>query len=312
MKKPTDSKSTSRKKQSPPLLREKKKGLSNKLYNDIINYGLDFAINQCSKPLRSQKRLITPNYIVEPDYKRLWGKPFNLSKNAPRPRSKSEHLKLFENYKHNRRLLSDFHIDTFRPGNIPERIINNAGEKLGICSEDGHIDIYSEVEMNVLYDYCTLYSYIDNRPFISDFLEKHPENLQEEAKEVVTAFVNSKFTILRFDALLDNGLIKVHDLANGENHILIDQALNNTTFEGCHLVVNLLDLKDYVMSSGGPISFDPKSWGGKHILEIFSKYLSSIKRNKQPTKDITVEYVTKIYNYCLTNCALHGNTANEV
>ena len=64
MKKPTDSKSTSRKKQSPPLLREKKKGLSNKLYNDNINYGLDFAINQCSKPLRSQKRLITPNYIV--------------------------------------------------------------------------------------------------------------------------------------------------------------------------------------------------------------------------------------------------------
>ena len=284
MKKPTDSKSTSSKKQSSPLPREKRKGLSNKLYNDNINYGLDFAINQYSKPLRSQKRLITPNYIVEPDYKRLWGKPFNFSKNTPRPRSKSSHLKLFENYKHNRRLLSDFHIDTFRPGNIPELIIKNAGEKLGICSEDGHIDIYSEVEINVLYDYCTLYSYIDNRPFISDFLEKHPENLQEEAKEVVTAFVNSKFTILRFDALLDNGLIKVHDLSNGENHILIDQALNNTTFEGCHLVVNLLDLKDYVMSSGGPISFDPKSWGGKHILQIFSEYISTIKKTSNQQK----------------------------
>ena len=37
MKKPTDSKSTSSKKQSSPLPREKRKGLSNKLYNDIKN-----------------------------------------------------------------------------------------------------------------------------------------------------------------------------------------------------------------------------------------------------------------------------------
>lgn len=297
------------------LLKSGRKKSSRHSYGfDEFAFGLDFMMSQSHLPLRARRGLITPNALIFPDYTRIWGTKFSIRRYRESPKITERNLALFEDYKSNRRLLGQFQDKIFRPDDMPEDIVINAGKKLGVLSPNGKIDIYNEIEMNILCDYFVLYSYLNNKKYIVEFLDTNPSSVLEKEKEVMNAFVNSKFTILRFDEFLDSGVIKALDLFNGEECILIDQALNRSSFVGCHLVANLLILKDYVMTSGGSIPFDPESEGGKKTLAIFDEYIvkSKSKKSNEKMTDLTVEYVSKIYNYCLTTGALNGHAINQI
>ena len=89
--------------------------------------------------------------------------------------------------------------------------------------------------------------------------------------------------------------------------LLIDRALNRSRKEGLFFVCSLLDMGEYVMTSGGGIPLDPKVAAGKSALSLSQKHLAQMRKSKLPLTNNTMECVRKIYGLCLRGGAMSNN-----
>ena len=162
--------------------------------------------------------------------------------------------------------------------------------------------------MCVFYDYIALYRKIDGKRTIAHWRMNNPKAINKDNKQVVTALEKAKFVVLRLDKNLEHGAIKVTNIVTHDECILIDKALHASKKEGCFFICSVLDVGEYIMTSGGGTPIDPKSSAGKSTLTLLKKHFAKLQSAKSPiNKDITY-CVREIYGFCLRGGALEGMT----
>ncbi|WP_440993571.1 hypothetical protein [Cysteiniphilum litorale] len=215
---------------------------------------------------------------------------------------------LSNTYMSQRELLSDFHNKAFE---LLRDYDLDAAQELG--NFDKYLDkivIRNEAETNVFYDYISLYRKLNGARAVKRWIEDNPHAVDKQNRTVVSALEKAKFAILRLDENLPYGGIRVTNIINQKEMLLIDRALNRSRKEGLFFVCSLLDMGEYVMTSGGGIPLDPKVAAGKSALSLSQKHLAQMRKSKLPLTNNTMECVRKIYGLCLRGGALSNMTVN--
>ena len=221
---------------------------------------------------------------------------------------KSEFLsKIYQEYAQERRKLNEFHNLVFK---------GCMEDMEAIAKELGNFDpleertvIYNDAEMNIFYDYTTLYRGQNNKRFIIEWLERNLKAVRSSNQKVVQAYTDSRFVLLRIDQNLSDGAIQVIDVITQKPYLLIDKALNASKHEGLFFCCSAMNMGDYIMTTGGGIPIDGRSSGGKAILTLIVNQLNDLKKTAAFTPEIA-RCVRKVYGFCLRNSALSGMTAN--
>ena len=174
------------------------------------------------------------------------------------------------------------------------------------AKELGNFDPYLEkvvtrndMEFNALYDYIALYRKIDGKRAISYWREHHPKGVKKSNTAVVNALEKARFSILRLDKSLPDGIILATDLIHQKEVLLADRAMNASRMDGSFLVCSLLDMGDYVMTNGCGMTLNPRSPLGKSVLTLFKKDLDALRRAKLPLTKTISECARKVYGFCL-------------
>ena len=92
---------------------------------------------------------------------------------------------------------------------------------------------------------------------------------------------------------------------------MVDKALNASGKEGYFFICSLLDMGDYVMTSGGGIPIDPTSPGGKPTLTLTEKHLENLSKAKALNNSV-MDAVREVYGFCLRGGALINMTVSEI
>ena len=167
-------------------------------------------------------------------------------------------------------------------------------------------------ELNIIHDYCTLYHYENGETLLTSYLKQHPELLKGKLKKALRALIESYFTILRVDHILPGNAVRVFDYLRNDYYILMDEALNNTSRPGKHLVATLLDFKEYIMTSGGAILFDIDTYhyNGQKVIDIFNGHLTKTVDGKSTIKNLT-QCVTDIFKYAIQAKIMRHQYVND-
>ena len=217
---------------------------------------------------------------------------------------------IHKKYVSQRSSLNDFHQLYYEEG---------MEEIVAISKELGNFDpveeipvIQNESEMNVFYDYFALYRLKNGKRFIQDWLDRNPRVLTPSNEKVVKAYCNARFAVLRLDKNLANGGIQTVDILSKKSYLLIDKALNASQKEGCFFCCSVLEMGDYIMTSGGGIPLDGHSTGGKAVLTLIERYKAHLQKTVPPLTSEIAKAVRKIYGFCLRNGSLTYMTSNHV
>lgn len=171
--------------------------------------------------------------------------------------------------------------------------------------------IRNESEFNVFYDYILLYRKVKEKRALTDWLTNNKNAINLKNSSMINSLENASFSILRIDENLENGAIKVTNIATEEEMLLIDKALNRSQMEGKFFICSLLNMGRYVMTSGGGIPLDTSSPGGKSILTLSKEYLNDIKTGNNLSTNL-IKCVRKIYGTAIRGKALSNMTVNPI
>jgi putative DNA-invertase from lambdoid prophage Rac len=252
------------------------------------------------KALNENKEMIALNTV-----------PNNQDTSTVQVMDKSYYMGLFAKYKENRAMLSKFHLEKMHMDDIPENIMQQAITKLNIGHNRDIGDSY-HAELNVIYDYCTLYHRENGETLLTSYLKQHSELLKGKLKKALQALMESYFTILRVDQILSGNAVRVFDYLRNDYYILMDEALNNTSKPGKHLVATLLDFKEYIMTSGGAILFDIDTYhyNGQKVIDIFNGHLTKTVDGKSTIKNLT-QCVTDVFKYAIQEKIMRHQYVND-
>jgi hypothetical protein len=146
--------------------------------------------------------------------------------------------------------------------------------------------------------------------FVTDWLQKHKKRLTTTNKHVVEGFTHAHFAVLRLDKNLASGGIQCLDIISQKPYLLIDKALNASNKQGCFFICSIIDMGDYIMTTGGGIPVDGRSIGGKAILTLVVNSLDDFRATDTPYTNAIGNGVRKIYGFCLRNGTLTHMKAN--
>lgn len=166
----------------------------------------------------------------------------------------------------------------------------------------------NEAEQNVFYDYIALYRKVGKNRAIINWRELHPKAITKKNSAVATAYENAKFAVLRIDKNLEHGCIKATNIITQSECLLIDRALNSSKLDHSFLITQLLDMGDYVMTSGGSMPIKYTGSMGKSILTLLQKHLPALRSSKCALNTDIIECVREIYGFCLRCGALEYMT----
>lgn len=205
-----------------------------------------------------------------------------------------------QDYTKQRDLIGDYHVKLFEKA--MDFDIQSAKE-LGNFDR-GKVIIRNDPEMSVFFDYISLYRKING---VRAAIHWHSENthfITEENSNVVKAYEDAKFSLLRLDKNLDSVAIKATNIITGTECILMDRALNRSKKEGHFFICSTMSMNNYLMTTGGGIPLNVGSAAGKSALSLFQKHLSKIRASDLKCDESIVECVREIYGFCLRGAAI--------
>lgn len=290
--------------------------LERMLEKDDGELAMDYFLGKLYDPLKDHSNDITPfgpgsdhDLDIFSNPNKLAIKKFYQTKPKGLEKIPSSLAEAYQDYVIHRSALSDFHEGVYKEG---------IKEIVKISQELGNFDpveekavIQNDSEMNVFYDYFSLYRQKKGKRFVCDWLEKNPKALKATNEKVVKAYCNARFAVLRLDKNLAFGAIQVVDVISQSSFVLIDKALNASQKEGCFFCCSILEMGDYIMTSGGGIPLDGHSQGGKAVLTLVANHLDQFQKATVPFTPEIAKGVQKIYGFCLRNEALSYMTTNQ-
>lgn len=215
---------------------------------------------------------------------------------------------VYQGYVKQRIILNDFYEECFNEGLSDSDVI---AKELGNYDPVKEIAvIQNDAEMNVFCDYLSLYRPKNGVRFVTNWLEKHKRRLTKENKHVVLGFTHARFAVLRLDENLAFGGIRCVDILSQKPYLLMDKALNASNKQGCFFICSIIDMGNYIMTTGGGIPVDGRSVGGKAILTLVANSLGDFQATDAPYTDAIGNAVRKIYGFCLRNGTLTHMGAN--
>jgi len=137
--------------------------------------------------------------------------------------------------------------------------------------------IQNDSEMNVFYDYFSLYRIRNGKRFVCDWLMRNPGALTSSNEALVMVYTEARFSVMRVEKNLVCGAIQVVDVISQKPYILIDKALNNSKKDGCFFCCSIIDRNDYIMTTGVGILIDGRSLWGRGILTVGIDQLKVLK-----------------------------------
>jgi hypothetical protein len=186
------------------------------------------------------------------------------------------------------------------------------------AKELGNFDKYinkvvtrNDAELTVLYDYIALYRKINGKRSIVHWGSKKSKLINEDNETVINAHAKAKFAVLRLDQNLDHGAIRVINVINEEECILIDRALHSSQKEGFFFVCSLLDMKDYYMTSGGGIPVPPMMDIGRSAITLLKKHLNKLRSAKSVINNDIIKCVREVYGFCLRSGIMEHMTIHR-
>ena len=216
---------------------------------------------------------------------------------------------ILESYLKQRMLLSKYdnkaYVSIFNNDVIAAKELKNYDEYIR------KVVIRNDAERNVFYNYLALYRKIKNKRAIIHWRLQNPTAVNAANKALVDALEKSEFAILRLDENLSHGGIRVTNVITHQELLLIDKALNASNLEGCFFICSLLDMGDYVMTSGGGIPIDSTSTAGKSTLSLSKKHMNNLRKAKTLNNNV-IKCVREIYGFCLRSGAMTNMTMNEI
>jgi hypothetical protein len=221
-----------------------------------------------------------------------------LVKLNPRQKLKRPDLKkLFLKYRKQRDSLNEFQ-QKFAEMAMEDDIA--AAKELG--NYDTYIDkivIRNDAEFNIFYDYIALYRKLNKKRAVVQWRLNAPEKITKKNNDVIVAHEKAKFAVLRLDENLKHGAILVTNIITKSKHFLIDKALNNSNLEGCFFICSILDMGEYIMTSGGGIPVRIYTDAGKSALTLLKKHLAKLRTSKRVLNNNIIGCAQEIYGFCL-------------
>ena len=135
---------------------------------------------------------------------------------------------------------------------------------------------------------------------------ENPKLMNNTNKTVISAYEKARFTLLRLDENLPHGGIRTTNLFTQKKNLLMDIALNGSNMEGCFFICSLLDMGEYMMTSGGGIPIDATSNAGKSTLTLLKKYFKKLQTAKSEITVNTIKCAREVYGFCLRGGALEN------
>lgn len=260
--------------------------------------GSDFIMTQ-RDPYNAEIGHLDPIALRTYDQKFITTLTNSKSKEIEIPSKLSECLKA---YREHRMLLGEYQ------DNICKYVLKydvEASKELGNFDEYiSKVVIRNDAEMNVLYDYIALYRTLNEKRAILEWQIKYPKLINNKNNKVVSAYGKAKFAILRLDKNLEHGGILTSNIITKQRHVLMDQALNRSRKEGCFFICSILEMGNYIMTSGGGIPIDATSSAGKSALTLIKKHLAKLRKEKSEFSEAIASCVREVYGFCLRGGAL--------
>ena len=187
-----------------------------------------------------------------------------------------------------------------------------AAKELGNFDEYiNKVVIRNDAELDVLYDYIALYRKINGERPIVHWGSKKSKLINKNNEAVVNAHAKAKFAVLRLDQNLDHGAIRVTNVINQEECILMDRALHASQRAGFFFICSLLDMKDYHMTSGGGIPIPPSMDIGRSAITLLKKHLDKLRSAKKVLNNDIIKCVREIYGFYLRSGIMERMTIHR-
>lgn len=216
--------------------------------------------------------------------------------------------KVHTDYVQCRESLNDF-LNEIHPDLLKR--VQPACEELGVIDlRNGQCAIENESEMNVILDYVSLYQKEKGKRCIDHLLERH--DVSHHPKKIVDAYRKARFSVLRLDKYLNHGATEVFDLITKKSFILMDNALNKAKKKDFIFICSMIEMPDFIMSTGGGVPIHMSSDGGKAVLTILNLQMTALQKSKDALTKEKMDAVKKLYGFCLRNGSMTHHTVNTV
>ena len=207
------------------------------LEKDDAELAIEYLLGKLYDPMGNVEPEDTPN-DKEPwgpgsphDYKILHSpnergvkKLYQIKGNLFKPPEPMQLAEWYQDYVQARGMINEFHEGVYREG--IEDIIQIAKELGNYDPVQETAVIENDSEMNVFYDYFSLYRESNGQRFVSDWLARNSSALTTTNETLVRQYTKAKFCVLRIEKNLSHGAIHVVDVISQKSYLLIDKALN--------------------------------------------------------------------------------------
>jgi hypothetical protein len=204
----------------------------------------------------------------------------------------------------------------FQENKLTEAFTRDVARKLGLFTH-GDIGFSSPSEKALFEDYAYFHYGDAGTTLISRVLDKNPDLLKKDYKQIGNAVKKAYFTGLMVLEVVDlsQGIMRVFDMVCKEERLFIDRAFSKSAdmhFDKLMMLSTVIDTKDFLFTTGAGIPIDRTSYGGKKIVDAMEGYTKKHKANKPLSKAQSLVCTTDIISQCLRGGALAGHTLNYI
>lgn len=142
-------------------------------------------------------------------------------------------------------------------GRLPKGVLEEGGEKLGLFTKRMFTKkrfVFSEEQMPVLMDYCIHHIERDGKNTVDQLLLDSPPKEGTDEWTYIRALERSIYSLFRLESIVPATGAIAKNLISDRLHLITDLGLAATSVPGVVIATRLLNLEDFSMTGGAPLS----------------------------------------------------------
>ncbi len=193
---------------------------------------------------------------------------------------------------------------------LPKKALKKCAKKLGI-SKSGVFVFQEQHEADVLMDYCIYDYYEDGVNTVSRYKMKHPPTSDSDEYIVLNAMLDSYYSLVQVEDVVDGIGIGAHDLLRDKRFFLVDIGFSQTAVQGVVIAARIIPFEDFVMTSGAALPVDADT-----LAEILNLLTQRFDGGPEKFQDFSVgqkaDLTASIIQLCLESNAYSRITYEDV
>jgi hypothetical protein len=222
--------------------------------------------------------------------------------------AEAEYSQLVDRYKDFRKVNRSLHNALL--SYLPKKGLKECAKKLGI-SKSGTFVFHEQHEADVLIDYC-IYDYHEGgENAVSRYVMENPPTLDSDEHAVLKAMLESYYSLIEVEGIVEGVGIRAHDLLNNRRFLLIDIGFSQTAEEGVVIAARIIPFEDFVMTSGAALPVDAET-----LIQIMDLLIEQFDGGPEKFRGFSVEQkanlTASIIHFCLEADASSRITYEDV